>query len=141
MLQLVVDDLKDARTQAMVFEQVAKAQDAYPVGDSVRAAQATEIAVDRHLEQGFFGCKVRQPKPLLQAMDAQHHLQTKGRAPGLGHRCMRRYQRHQLSPWHHLPHLIEQHFFAGAPRAQVQPKVLLFHAAIVCQTCLSIHQG
>ena len=47
--ELVVDDLHDA----------------HPIGDPARAVQATKVAADRHLEL------------LLQAMDAQHHLQIK----------------------------------------------------------------
>ena len=97
--ELVVDDL----------------QDAHPIGDPARAVQATKVAADRHLEQSFFSCKVRQSRLLLQAMDAQHHLQIKRWAPGPGCRFIRRHQRHQLSPWHYLPHLIDQHFLGMRP--------------------------
>ena len=85
------------------------------------------------LEQSFFGCKVRQPESLQQAMDAQHHLQFKRRAPGPGHRCTHRHQRHRLSPWHYLPHFIGQHLLVGAPRAQVQTKALV----VSCLYCLA----
>ena len=81
--EFVVDDLQDARAQAVFFQQVAKAQDAHPVGDSVGAAQAAEVTVERHLKQGFFGCQVGETKPLLKAVDAQHHLDSKGGRPVL----------------------------------------------------------
>jgi hypothetical protein len=56
----------------VLFEQVAKAQDADPVGDALDAGEARKLAVQRGLEQGFFHGQVTQTEPLLEEMNAQH---------------------------------------------------------------------
>lgn len=91
--ELVVNDLQDAQAQVMFLQQVAKAQDADPVGDSVGAAQPAEVTVDRHLKQGFFSPQIRQPEPLLQTVNAQHHFQIKWRPSSFGHERAHRNQR------------------------------------------------
>jgi len=65
--KLVVDDLQDAWAQIMFFQQVAwtwgfaKAHKAHPVRNSVGAAQAHELPVDRHLKQSFFSTRSDSP--------------------------------------------------------------------------------
>jgi hypothetical protein len=128
--QFGVDDLKDLRTQVVLFEQVSETQNADPVRDALGTADAHEGTVEAGLEQGFFGSQVRQAKPLLQAMNAQHHCKIKRRASRLGHRGVRRDQRQQFAPRHDLLHFIEQDLLARAPVAQIKAKVFLLHAVI-----------
>jgi hypothetical protein len=109
------------------FEQVSEAQDADPVGDAVMVAQARELQVHGGLEQGLFGHLVREAKPLLKAVDAQHGLHGKGRPAGLGGGCVPCNAGHQFCPGHDEFHLVEQHLLARAPCVQVEPKVLLLH--------------
>ena len=78
--ELGVDDLQDPGAQLVRFEQMAKPQDADPVRNPLGAADAHEVTVEAGLEQSFFGSQVRQAKPLLQAVNAQHHCQIKRRA-------------------------------------------------------------
>ena len=123
--ELVIDDL----------------QDAHPIGDPARAGQATKIVVDRHLEQSFFGCKVRQPEPLLQAMDTQHHLQI-----GSGRQVLAAGSYAAInatSSAHGIACLISSISTSLRVRRvlRFRPGPLLFYASIVWQTCLSNHCG
>jgi hypothetical protein len=136
--EFVVDELQDARAQAVLFQQMSEAQNAHPIGDSIGAAQAHKVTVDGHFKQGFFCRQIRLAKPLLQAVDAQHHLQIKRRASSSGHGCMVRNKRYQLGLRHHQCHLVNQHFFAGATGAQIQSKVLWFHAIVACNMRASV---
>ena len=130
--QLGVDRLQYLRAQLMRFEQVAKSQDADPVGDTLGAADAHKVTVEAGLEQSFFGSEVGQAKPLLQAMNAQHHRKIKRRAARLVHGGVWRDQREQFAPRHDLLHLIEQDFLARTSGAEVQAKVFLFLAINDC---------
>ena len=136
--QLGVDDLKDLWAQVVLFEQVSETQDADPVWNTLGAADTGELTKKAGLEQGFFGSQVRQTKPLLQAVDGQHHCQIKRRSSRLGHRCVRRCQCPQFTLRHDLLHLIEQDLLARATRAQIQAKVSLFHAVIGCNLCAPV---
>jgi hypothetical protein len=62
----------------------------------------------------------------------------KRRASGRGQRCVRPYQRQQLTPGHDLLHFVEQSLLARAPIAQIKAKVFLFHAAFV-SVCILEH--
>ena len=126
--QLGVDHLQDLWAQLVRFEQMTKSQDADAVGNSLDAADACEVTVEAGLEQSLFSPQVRQTKPLLQAVNAQHHCQIKRRTSRLGHRCVRGDQRQQLGPRHYLLHLIKQGLLARAPGTEVQAKIFLFHA-------------
>ena len=126
--QLGVDHLQYLRAKVVVFEQMSKSQDVDSVRNSLGAADAHKVTLEVGLEQCFFGPKVRQTKPLLQAMNAQHHCQIKRRTSHLGHRCMRRDQCQQLTLRHGLLHLIEQDLPARAPHVEIEAKVFLFHA-------------
>ena len=110
----------------MLFEQVAKAKDADPVWNALGAADADKVPVEASLEQGFFSAQVRQAKPLLQAVNTQHHCQIRRRAPRLGYRCVRRYERQQIAPEHDLVHFPEQDLLARAPSIQAQDNVCFF---------------
>jgi hypothetical protein len=136
--QFGVDDLKDLRAQLVFFEKMPEPQDADPVSNALGAADAHEVAIKAGLEQGFFSAQIGQTKPLLQTVDTQHHCNVKRWASRLGHRCARRYQRQQLSPRHDLLHLIEQDFFACAPRTEIKAKVCLFHANNDRKFCASV---
>ena len=126
--QLGVDDLQNLWTQLVRFEQMTESQDADPVWNALGAADASEVAVEAGLEQGFFGPQVRQAKPLLQAVNAQHQCKVKWRASRLGHRCVRRYERQQIATRHGLVHFFEQDLLARAPGAEIESEVCLFHA-------------
>ena len=128
--QLGVDDLQDLGAQLVRFEQMAKAQDADPVRNALGAADAHEVTVKAGLEQSLFGSQVRQPKPLLQVVNAQHHCQIKRRAPRLGQRCVRRDHHLQFTPRQILLHFIEQDLLAHASHAQIKTKVFLFYEVI-----------
>ena len=107
-----------------------KPQDADSVGDALGTANAHEGAVEAGLEQGFFGSKVGQAKPLLQAMNPQHHRKIKRRAARLGHGGVWRDRREQFAPRHNLLHFIEQDLLARATAAEIKAKVFLFHAVV-----------
>ena len=126
--QLGVDDLQNLWTQLVLFEQMTESQDADPVWNALGAADASEVAVEAGLEQGFFGSQVRQAKPLLQAVNAQHQCKVKWRASRFGHRCVRRYERQQIAPRHDLVHFFEQDLLARAPGDEIESEVCLFHA-------------
>ena len=125
--QLGVDDLQYLGAQIVLFEQMTESQDADPVWNALGATDASEVAVEAGLEQGFFGPQVGQAKPLLQAVNAQHQCKVKWRASRLGHRCVRRYERQQIAPRHDLVHFFEQDLLARAPGAEIESEVCLFH--------------
>ena len=89
--QLAIDDLQNLRNQRVPFEQITKSQDADPVRNALGAANAYKVPVEAGLKKGSFGPKVGQSKPLLQAVDTQHHCQIKRWTPLVGHRRMERY--------------------------------------------------
>ena len=136
--QLGVDDLQNLWAQFVLFEQMTKSQDADPVWNALGAADASEVAVEAGLEQGFFGPQVRQAKPLLQAVNAQHQCKVKWRASRLGHRCVRRNERQQIAPRHDVVHFFEQDLLARAPGAEIESEVCLFHAVTARNLCASI---
>jgi len=136
--QLGVDDLQYLGAQIVLFEQMTESQDADPVWNALGAADASEVAVEAGLEQGFFGPQVRQAKPLLQAVNAQHQCKVKWRASRLGHRRVLRNEREQVGPGHNVAHFIEQDLLARAPGAEIKAEVCLFHAAVACNLRASI---
>ncbi len=98
--QLGDDDFQNLWARIVFFEQVAEPQDADPVMNTLGATDACKVTLETSLEQSFFGAQVRQAKPLLQAVNAQHHCQIKRWASRLSHRCMWRNQRQQFSSRH-----------------------------------------
>ena len=111
---------------------MAKAQDADPVRNVLGATDACEVTVEAGLKQSFFGSQIRQPKLLLQAVNAQHHCQVKRRTSRLGQRCVQCNQRQRFAPRHDMLHLVEQDLLARAPGTEVQAKIFLFHAINAC---------
>ena len=136
--QLGVDDLQNLWAQFVLFEQMTKSQDADPVWNALGAADACKVAVEAGLEQGFFGPQVRQAKPLLQAVNAQHQCKVKWRASRVGHWCVRRNERQQIAPRHDVVHFFEQDLLARAPGAEIESEVCLFHAVTAGNLCASI---
>ena len=61
--------------------------------------------------QCFFHRRIRQTKPFLKEVDAQHGLNRKRRSSALGASTAGRKrlnQAHQLGPWHHQVHLVKK---------------------------------
>ena len=128
--ELGVDDLQDLRAQIVLLKRMTKAQDADPVRNGFGAADTHEVPVKAGLEQGLFGSHVRQAKPLLQTMNAEHHCKIKRWAARLGQRRVWGDQCQQFTPRHDLLHLVEQDLFSRSSRAQLKAKVGLFHTEI-----------
>ncbi|GAB3481513.1 hypothetical protein GCM10011496_06230 [Polaromonas eurypsychrophila] len=118
-------------TQVVLFKQVAKPQNGGFVrqpGDA--CVQSGELAVQRHVVQGFFHGRVRQTEPLLHEVNAQHGRHRKGRASCLARRPMRLNQSNQFGPRHHQIHLIQKLALARALGHKFKSgggKAYLFH--------------
>lgn len=75
MRQLGVDAVQDLGRQAVLFQEVPKAQDGGLIGDTAHACiQAGKLPVQRHIMQALFHRRVRVAEELLEQVDAQHHL-------------------------------------------------------------------
>jgi hypothetical protein len=61
-----VDGVEELLGQLVLFQQVAKPQDADPIGMSGIGIQSSKVSVQRRFEQGLFHREVAQPKELLQ---------------------------------------------------------------------------
>ena len=92
-------------TKVVLFQEVAEPKNG---GFVKRAHHATvqprKFAVQRDIMQGFLHRRVRQSKPLLQEVDAQHGLNGKRRASAFGRcatECKRLNQANQFGPRHH----------------------------------------
>jgi hypothetical protein len=105
--QVAVDRAQDRLAQRVRFQQVAELADRGLVGGRFSAQIDTDkLAHGARVVQRLFHRRVRQVEPVLQEMDAQHPLQSDGRAARtLGGRVMRLDQRYQLGPRHHRVHL------------------------------------
>ena len=118
--------------QVVLFEQVAKAQDGGLIGHLDQAGiKAGELAVQRRVVQGLFHGWIGQTEPLLQEVDVQHGLHSKGRTPAFGASACRRErldQTHQRPPRNDPTHLIEKHTLAlGDKLESGGGKADLFH--------------
>ena len=132
--EYAVDRRKELLGHIVTLHQVAKAQDADPVGQAISVSQSGKAAVKRGIKQRFFHGEVAQSEQLLQQMQTQHGLMCKWRASsGLG-RCHDRKLRYELTPRHNAFHEFKQFHLARAPGAQVQIKGSLVHARIVAST-------
>jgi len=59
--------------EVVIFEQVAEPKDGALIGEAANAGvQVRKLAVQRNVVQRLFHGRVRQAKPLLHAVDAQH---------------------------------------------------------------------
>lgn len=78
-----VDGGQNLLGQLVFLQPVAKAQDGALIGHSAMCIKPGKLPVDRGVKEGFFHRQIRQGKPLLHAVNAQHGLQSKGWAPVL----------------------------------------------------------
>ncbi len=68
------------------FEQMAKAPEAHAIRNALGAEEASEVTVQRRLEQTLFHGQIRQAEPLLKDMKTQHGLVCKRQMPRVGYR-------------------------------------------------------
>jgi len=129
-----VDRGKQLNALAVLFEQVAKAQDSGLIRHAGHASIETgELAVKRGVVQCLFHRRIRQAEQLLQKVNAQHGLDGKGWTAAFGaraRRCERLDQAHQFSPRNNKANLIEKHTLARALGDKLESaagKADLFH--------------
>src|SRR3546814_7552407 len=70
--QRAVDGSQYLNAELVLFEQVAKAQDAHAIRNALSARETSEVTVQRRLEQCLFHGQVRQAEPLLQKSSEEH---------------------------------------------------------------------
>lgn len=110
-----VDRGQQVCTELVCFQEVAKAQDGALIGHAAHAdIEASELAVQGHVVQGFFHGRIGQTKELLQQVDAQHGLERKGRAAHAALGCMAAQQAQQRCPRDDRIHLVKELALAGA---------------------------
>ncbi|CAJ0717697.1 hypothetical protein LMG8323_03672 [Ralstonia mannitolilytica] len=138
--QDAIDRLEDTLAQAVLLQQVAKAQDGALIRHDIHPqVQTNKARQQRRVVQGFLHRRVRQTKPLLQKMNPQQLLYRKGWPPTLGTRLrrIRLDECDQLCPRHHTVHLLQKRTLAGALGAQLKARIHrrlqthLLHVAIV----------
>jgi len=129
-----VDRGQQLSAQVVLFEQVTKAQDRAFIGQAGDAPiELRKLAVQRDVMQSLFHGRIRQTKPLLQEVNAQHGLDGKGWTAAFGaraRRCKRLDQTHQFPPRNNKAHLIEKHTLARALGDKLESaagKADLFH--------------
>ena len=126
-----VDRGQEGCAELVCFQEVAKAQDGALIGHAAHAGiEAGELAVQRHIVQGFFHGRIGQTKELLQQVNAQHGLERKGWAAHAALGCVAAQQPQNLSTWNHQVHLVEELALAGALDGQLESsvgKADLFH--------------
>ena len=92
--QQLVNSCQDALGQLVFFQPVAKPQDGALVRHTGELIEPGKLTVQRCVKKGFFHRRVRQAKPLLQEMRAQHCLQRKGWTAGAALGTIRRDKHH-----------------------------------------------
>ena len=126
-----VDGGQRLQAELVLFKQVAKAQDRRFVRQAGDARiQPCKLAIQRHIVQGFFHGRVRQAKPLLHEVNAQHGSHRKGRAPGFAGGSVRLDQGHQISPGNHQFHFVQKFMLERSLGDQLETgggKAFLFH--------------
>ena len=140
-IQCGVDGGQQLDTEAVLFQEVAEPKSGGFVGQAHPArVHPRKFAVQRDIMQGFLHRRVRQSKPLLQEVDAQHGLNGKRRASAFGRcatGCKRLNQANQFGPRHHQVHLVHKHSFARPFGDQFKSgggKADLFHKRRVSQS-------
>lgn len=116
----------------MLLQQVAKAKDLGLVRQSDCTRQERKLPIQRPLLELFLHRQIAQVPPQLQAVNAHHGLHRKRRA--ITQRLvratgMRREQRHQLLPSHHLVHLLKENLLAGLLVQRVKGDCDLVHGS------------
>jgi len=115
----------------VLFQQMAKAQDGALIRQPAHTGVKTgELAVQRHIVQGFFHGRIAQAKPLLHEVNAQHGFHRKGWPTCLARRRVRLNQADQIRPRYHEVHLVKEFTLARALGGQLESsggKALLFH--------------
>ena len=117
--------------EVVFFQQMAEPQDGGLIGQTPNAGvQVGKLAVQRNVLQCLFHGRIRQAKPLLQEVNAQHGVHRKWRALRLARRCERLDQRNQLAPRNNQIHLVKKFALACYLGDQLKPaggKAFLFH--------------
>ena len=96
-----------------------------------------KLSVERYIKERLFQSKVRELKPLLQAVQAQHGLELKGWAAVLAFGVVRRDDRDQGSPGNDTFHVGQEHLLARRFGAEVQIKAALVHGCRGCRRSLT----
>jgi hypothetical protein len=94
--------LRNYSAKLMLFQQMAKFENAHTVRQLGHAVQTRKVALHRSVKEYLFHGHVAQAKPLLHEMNAQHGAQRKGWATCPGYRRMRLNERQQLRPRYYL---------------------------------------
>ena len=109
----------------MLLQKVGKAQDGALIRQACGAVQANKATVQGAFLPHFFHRRIAQVPTQLQAVDAQHGLHRKRRAPTKRLVCatgVRLDERNQGLPRHDLVPLFKKHFLARLLVEGVQPK-------------------
>ena len=104
-----VDGGQELHAEVVFFKEMTKPQDSALIRQSTHTGvQVGELAVQLDIVQRLFHGRIRQAKPLLKEVDAQHGGDCKRGSPRLATGRVRFNQRNQLCPRHHQIHLIEK---------------------------------
>lgn len=125
--QQLIDSRQHAIGQLVFLQPVAKSEDGALVRQAPIRIELGKLAVQRHVKEGFLHCRVRQAKPLLEKMNAQHCLQRKGRAAGSTLGVIRRDECDQRSPGNDALHLLQKLALAGFLQAEIEVQGGLLH--------------
>ena len=104
--QHIIDSRQNALGQLVLLQPMAKPQDGALVRQASIPIELGKLAVQRHVEKGFFHRRVRQAEPLLKEVNAQHRLQGKGRSAVATLGVVRRDKRDQRGPGNKALHLL-----------------------------------
>ena len=109
LLKQRADLSKDALSQVVLFQKVAKAQDRRLIRNVVpEQLNAGKTAHRLDVVERVFGLRVRQVEPVLHEVDAQHLLHRLRLRAVTRLRVMRLDQRQKSRPWNHRVHLSQK---------------------------------
>lgn len=132
---LSVGSSQDWLNKLVLFQQMAKAQDADPVENAFDAAQRHKLPVQHRHKQGLSMAWSDSPNQSwtkwIRSMYS--NIQHERQKAKLSKRCVRRNQRQQHRPRHDERHLVHENRLSRASLAQIQAKVLLLDEHIVRQ--------
>ena len=135
--QQFIDDGEDLLGQFVFLQPVAKPEDGALIGQASMGIKMRKLSVERYIKERLFQSKVRELKPLLQAVQAQHGLELKGWAAVLAFGVVRRDDRDQGSPGNDTFHVGQEHLLARRFGAEVQIKAALVHGCRGCRRSLT----